>query len=150
MCQFNDRASTVLGGDSGVRGPTLDVELEPAHPFPRRLETAVRERRLEYEDIRALPRDFFNQRARRRAADLLVRREQYPDRVREFHTGNDLLEDLRDDRQAGFHIVDARTKRPVAFNTKRQPFEGPSRPDCVIMAQEQHRLPIGRARESSK
>ena len=59
-------------------GLAFDLEVEPADAFPRGLEAAVGQRRLEHQDVGTLRRQLLDQAARRRAADLLVRGEQAP------------------------------------------------------------------------
>ena len=136
--EFADGAATILGTRSGVGGHAFDENLEtrdalaPGDDFP-----AV-SGRLGDQHIFCLASLRLDQRARCRAADLLIRDVElgYAER-RACRIGANLAERVIGEIGAALHVVDAGAEGAVALDPERQPLDESQGMHGIEMAQHQ-------------
>ena len=137
--QLAHRADALTGIEPGMRRHAARDQLELADALAARLQRAARQRRLEHQHRLAVRRFGFDQRARRGAADLLVRRPQHhrlavsrpPARSRAR-----VASVAR--RDARLHVEHAGPVQAPAVARDRHSSQLPDRPHRVEVAEQQH------------
>ena len=135
--EFGDRRRAGLRRDARVRRDAMHVEPERPDALPGGLQHAAGQRRLEDEHGGARARLRLDQRARRRAADLLVGREQEAQaQIAQVRARDGRGEDR--DRQAGLHVEGAGTVQSAVADLDRHLRERADRPHGVEVPEQQH------------
>ena len=119
-------------------GTPLIEDLEPSDALAPGDDLAAVAGRLGHQHIFGLASLGLDQRARGRAADLLIGDVELGDAERRtLAAGAELPEGVIGEVGAALHVVDAGTEGAVALDPERQPFDEADRVDRIEMAQHQ-------------
>ena len=139
MAEFADRAAAVLRPRAGMRRHALDEHLEARDALAPGDDLAAVARRLRHQHIFCLAPLGLDQRARGRAADLLVGDQKLRDAERRLRAiGANLAKRMIGQIRAALHVVDAGAERAIAVDLERQPLDESHRMHGVEMAQHQN------------
>ncbi len=122
-----------------MRRHALDEDFEACHALASRDDLAAVARRLRHQHVLGFTPFRLDQRARGRAADLLVRHIELGDAERRLCAKRtNLTKCMVGKIGATLHVVDARTVGAIAVDPERQPLDEAERMHCVVMAQHQN------------